>query len=244
MLELNALTVKYGPVSAIEGLSLSVASGEGVALLGANGAGKTSTLRAISGLAPYSGQIRFADEDLAHNAPEAIARMGLIHVPEGRRVFPQLTVHENLQVALAGGTARKARFEIPDVYELFPKLQPLRNRPGWALSGGEQQMVAIGRGLVASPRLLLLDEPSLGLAPSLADAIFDTLAVIAGEMSLLIVEQKATLALSVCSRAYILARGRSVFDGRSQDLLDHPDLLGAYFGSEDSVRLLAHDTPV
>ena len=231
MLEVRDLTVRYGPTVAVEGLDLDVGAGERVALLGANGAGKTSTLQAISRVVPATGTVRFADADLSGLPAEAVARRGLVQVPEGRHIFGPLTAHENLQLGTTSRGARESAYEIDDVYELFPALRLRRSTPGWALSGGEQQMLAIGRALVAGPRLLLLDEPSLGLAPVVADAVFDALTQVVHHMAVLVVEQNTDLALALCERAYVLARGHVVLEGRTSELGDRDELLTAYLGS-------------
>jgi branched-chain amino acid transport system ATP-binding protein len=235
MLELQGLEVSYGAVEAVRGVDLHVATGEVVALIGPNGAGKTSTLRAISGLAPSRGSIRFDGQDCRRLSVQGGARRGLIHVPEGRRVFTTLTVHENL---LVGTTARRGRadvYSLDDVYDLFPALGPLRRREGAALSGGEQQMVAIGRALVAGPRLLLLDEPSLGLAPKIARSLFAALAQIATRTPLLLVEQNTVLALKISSRAAVMVNGRIVLEGSAADLTDRSALVASYLGEEPAV---------
>lgn len=229
MLEITDLHVHYGATVAVNGISLSVGDGEAIALLGPNGAGKTSTLHAISRITSSSGQIRFDGHDISHRTPQAIARMGLIHVPEGRRVFPNLSVHENLQVGLTARSGRSG-YSIDEVYDLFPPLRPLRNRGGWALSGGEQQMVAIGRGLVAAPRLLLLDEPSLGLAPVIVNAVFEALAQVKGSLPILLVEQSTTRALELCDRAHVLVTGSIVASGTAEDFGNRQEMLDTYLG--------------
>jgi branched-chain amino acid transport system ATP-binding protein len=235
-LAIRGLRVAYGNVEAVKGIDLDVGGDETVALLGANGAGKTSTLRAISQLIKSSGEIRFEDTDLTRLQPDAVARLGIIHVPEGRRLFAPLSCEENLQV---GTTARRGRppvFSVDDIYDLFPPLKQLRRRAAWSLSGGEQQMVAIGRALVASPRLLLLDEPSLGLAPVMVTAVYKALRSIAHRVPVLLVEQNAHLALSICDRAYVLAVGRITRSGASAELGDPDELLESYLArdAEDS----------
>ncbi|GAA1261909.1 ABC transporter ATP-binding protein [Sphaerisporangium rubeum] len=230
MLELKDLRVAYGHTQAVDGIGLTVGPGEAVALLGANGAGKTSTLRAISRLLPSDGELTFDGADVSRLAPEELARRGLVHVPEGRRVFASLTVHDNLLVGRTAQARRDALFSPDDVYDLFPALVPLRKRHGWALSGGEQQMVAIGRGLLASPRLLMLDEPSLGLAPIVVKAVYQALAEIKQRVSILLVEQNATLALTLCDRGYVLLSGRVVLSGAAAELGDREALLDSYLG--------------
>jgi branched-chain amino acid transport system ATP-binding protein len=234
MLEVRGLRVNYGTTVAVDGIDIDVADGELVALLGPNGAGKTSTLHALSRIIGSSGSITFDGADISKAAPQALARIGLIQVPEGRHVFPNLSVHENLQV---GQTARQGRtgFTIDDVYSLFPALVPLRSRAGWALSGGEQQMVAIGRGLVAVPRLLLLDEPSLGLAPVIVNAVFQALAEVGRQVPMLLVEQSTKRALALCNRAYVLVTGQIVAQGPSSDFADREAMLAAYLGHRDTV---------
>jgi branched-chain amino acid transport system ATP-binding protein len=233
VLEVADLGVRYGAVDAVAGVSLDVADGEAVALLGPNGAGKTSTLSAISRLVPCSGTVTFDGQRIEKMRVESIARLGLCHVPEGRRVFPSLTVHENLQVATSARAGRPPLFSIDDVYDLFPPLGPLRGRAGWALSGGEQQMVAIGRALVASPRMLVLDEPSLGLAPIVVDAVFDALRQVRAQVPVLLVEQNTDLALDLCDRAYVLAEGHVVLSGSSAELQGDQALIDSYLGRHD-----------
>ena len=230
LLAVRDLAVSYGPVEAVRGISLDVGLGDVVALLGPNGAGKSSALRAISRLEMFRGEVTFDGDDVRRRSPERLARAGLIHVPEGRRIFPPLTVHENLVVATAARGSRTPDFDFDDVYDLFPALQPLRQRPGWALSGGEQQMLAIGRALVGAPRLLLLDEPSLGLAPTVVRAVFRALRQIRERVPILLVEQNTAVALRVCSRAHVLAEGRIVLEGSPDELRDSTDLIDSYLG--------------
>jgi branched-chain amino acid transport system ATP-binding protein len=230
MLEVQGLGVSYGSTRAVDAFDLTVGPGQSVALLGANGAGKTSTLRAISRLIQVEGTVTFAGQDVTRLAPEDLARRGLVHVPEGRHVFPSLTVHENLLVGQTSRGSRKTLFTTDSIYELFPAIGALRRRYGWALSGGEQQMVAIGRALMSSPRLLMLDEPSLGLAPIITRAVYSALGDIKSEMSILLVEQNAALALSLCDRGYVLMSGRCVLSGSATELGDRQALLDSYLG--------------
>jgi branched-chain amino acid transport system ATP-binding protein len=230
MLEVEGLHVRYGTTHAVRGIDLSVEAGQAVALLGPNGAGKTSTLHAISNLVPSRGTIRFDGEDISKAAAEDIARRGLIQVREGRHVFPDLTVHENLQIGTTARRGRDGGFSFDDVYDLFPMLVPLRKRLGYALSGGEQQMVALGRALVASPRLMLVDEPSLGLAPVIADTVAAALAEVRTRTSLLIVEQNVHLALRVCSRAAVMSGGVIALTADADELHDRDALLASYLG--------------
>jgi branched-chain amino acid transport system ATP-binding protein len=235
---IRGLRVAYGNVEAVKGIDLDVGHDEAVALLGANGAGKTSTLRSISQLVSSRGEVCCYGERLARKSPDAVARMGIIHVPEGRRLFPPLTCEENLQLGLSARRGRPTLFSIDDIYDLFPPLAPIRRRAAWALSGGEQQMVAIGRALVASPRLLLMDEPSLGLAPVMVTTVYGALASLAHRVPMLLVEQNAHLALDICDRAYVLAVGKITRSGASRDLGDPDRLLESYLARDTSESTL------
>ena len=235
MLQIRGLEVSYGPVKAVRGIDVDVEMGEVVALIGPNGAGKTSTLRAISGLVSYQGSVVFDGVDCRKASIEQLARQGLVHVPEGRHVFPSLNVHENFQVGAIAGTGRSEGFSIDDVYDLFPPLQPLRKRDGWALSGGEQQMVAIGRALVARPRILLLDEPSLGLSPQFTQAGYGALAQVSDRIPMLLVEQNTVMALKHCTRAAVMVGGSLVLEGTAADLADREALVASYLGEEPAL---------
>ena len=234
MLELSALTVRYGLVEAVNGVSLTVAEGETVALLGANGAGKTTLLRAISGLVKLvDGTITMAGDDLAGVAVEKRVRRGLVHVPERRRIFGGLTVEENLAVAASAWRrfGQPIENDLEKVYAFLPRLAERRSQRGWSLSGGEQQTLAIGRALMARPKVLLLDEPSLGLAPAIADEVFGRIRAIAAEgVTVLVVEQNTVLALSTAARGYVLENGRIALEGESQALLKDPKVREAYLG--------------
>lgn len=230
MLKIDDLHVRYGTTHAVRGISFELAPGMALALLGTNGAGKTSTLNAISGLIPATGSITFEGEQISGLRAERIARRGIIHVPEGRRVFPDLTVHENLQIGMTARRGRTGGLTIDEVYDLFPALVPLRDRQGYALSGGEQQMLALGRGLVGAPRILMVDEPSLGLAPVVVKAVADALRSVAGRVSLLMVEQNAELALDVCDRAFVIKHGQIVLDMDAEDAHERETLLASYLG--------------
>lgn len=233
MLEISGLDVHYGGVHALRGLSLTVAPGEIVALLGNNGAGKTTTLSAVSGLVrPSAGTVVFDGGDVTREKPHRITERGLVHVPEGRRVFSTLTVHENLQ--LGGYLLRdkaEIRRRIERVYGLLPRLAERRGQQGGTLSGGEQQMLAIGRALVTGPRLLLLDEPSMGLAPLVVASIMELIAGINKEgTSVLLVEQNATAALRVAHRGYVIENGACVLDGPAAELREDARVAEAYLG--------------
>lgn len=235
MLAIRDLEVHYGPVLAVRGITLSVVAGEVVALIGPNGAGKTSTLRAISGLVSHGGTVEFDGHDCRSRNIEGLARLGLIHVPEGRHVFPTLDVHENLQLGTTASAGRTDGLSIDDVYDLFPPLRDLRHRDGWALSGGEQQMVAIGRALVAKPRMLLLDEPSLGLSPKFVTVVYGALAQVAERIPMLLVEQNTVVALRHCTRAAVMVGGRIVLEGDASELADREALVASYLGEEPTL---------
>jgi branched-chain amino acid transport system ATP-binding protein len=235
LLELDEIVVAYGNIRALKGLSLHVQEGEVVALLGANGAGKSTTLRAISGLMqPQSGTLRFASRSIAGLSPGAIVKLGVAHVPEGRRVFPGLTVREN--IVLGGSNRPRApraalEADAERMFAIFPDIKPFANALGWTLSGGQQQMVAIARGLMSRPRLLLLDEPSLGLAPIIVQQVYKVIADIRRQgTTVLLVEQNANMALSVADRGYVLETGRQVIEGRPEALWNNEDVRAAYLG--------------
>jgi len=231
VLSVDDLHVHYGTTHAVRGISFELGEGEAVALLGANGAGKTSTLRALSRLIASRGRMVFDGHDLNALAPEVVARRGLIHVPEGRHVFPSLTVHENLLMGLTARGDRDRGLSIDEVYDLFPALRDLRKRLGYALSGGEQQMVALGRALVAAPRILMVDEPSLGLAPVVVAAVEEALQAITRHTALLMVEQNIDLALRVCSRASIVKHGEIVLQVDAGDVHEREVLMASYLGN-------------
>jgi branched-chain amino acid transport system ATP-binding protein len=234
MLTLENVCISYGPVQALRSISLHVAPGQIVALLGANGAGKSTTLRAISGIVPLgSGAIRMGDCDLSALKPHQIVRRGISHAPEGRRIFGELTVLENLDLGgytLADAAARRANHQ--RAYHYFPILHERRDQKAATLSGGQQQMLAVARTLMSSPRLLLLDEPSLGLAPLLVDQIFDIIRKINREegVAILLVEQNANEALLHADRAYVLETGRITLEGPAADLARNPQVIEAYLG--------------
>ena len=235
MLSVRNLDVSYGAVQALHGVSLDIAEGECVALLGANGAGKTTLLRSISGLIrPRGGSIALDGAALGSMKPERRARAGIAHAPERRRIFPGLTVLENLQVAATAvhGLFARTADDLDRVYAMFPRLAERRQQRGWSLSGGEQQMLAIGRALMARPRVLLLDEPSLGLAPLISEEVYARLAGLThGKLTILLVEQNTAMALEVASRAYVLQPGHIVLDGDAATLMNHPRVREAYLGT-------------
>ncbi len=233
LLSIRDLRVRRGGVPAIRGISLEVNEGEVVALLGANGAGKTTVLRAVSALSPpESGEIRLEGETLAGRDPARIVEAGIAQVPEGSRVWPQLTVQENLRLG-AYAVRRRAGFgeRLDRVFRLLPRLRERRTQRAGDLSGGERQMAAIGRALMAAPKLLLMDEPSLGLAPQVVDTVFETIARIRREgVAVLLVEQNLVRALSLAERAYVLENGRIARAGAGADLLRDPEVRRAYLG--------------
>jgi branched-chain amino acid transport system ATP-binding protein len=229
MLELRDVEIRYGPVPAVRSLTLRLGKGELVGLVGPNGAGKSTTLHAITGLVPaFAGDITLEGRSLRGLAPEAIARAGVSLVPEGRRIFPDFSVEENLRLGLAARTGLR-RAALDDAYEVFPRLHDLRRRAGGALSGGEQQQLAIGRALLAQPSVLLLDEPSLGLAPLVVDAVFAALGTIRESgVSILLVEQRAQRTVAACERTHVLANGELRMTLGPEDAGDTQKLIAAY----------------
>ena len=234
LLEVNDLHVFYGRIEAIKGISFSVGEGEIVTLIGANGAGKTTTMRTISGVrSVVQGSVKFEGKDITKMAPHERVKLGICQAPEGRGIFPGMTVRENLDMGtyVRGGNAAEKAADLEHVFHLFPRLQERITQLGGTLSGGEQQMLAIGRALMSRPRLLLLDEPSMGLAPMLIAQIFEIIKQINSEgISVLLVEQNATQALRTARRGYVLETGHVVKEGSGQSLLDDPAVRAAYLG--------------
>ncbi|HVM16299.1 MAG TPA: ABC transporter ATP-binding protein [Gaiellaceae bacterium] len=233
LLELEGVQARYGPIVALHGISLAVDEGEVVAILGANGAGKTTTLRAVSGTVATSGRIAYAGQDVARRGPEAVARLGIAHVPEGRGILAELTVWENLRMGayMRRGAAVKADLERMAT-EHFPWIDERRGQQAGTLSGGEQQMLALARALVARPKLLMLDEPSLGLAPMIVQELFQVVRRLNEEegLTVLVVEQNANIALDVSSRAYVLEVGAVAVEGSSDELRRHEGVRRSYLG--------------
>ena len=232
MLELIDLQVAYGNILALKGVSLRVEDGELVTLIGSNGAGTSTTLRAISGLLrPKAGQMRYADQALDRLQAHEIVKLGISHCPEGRRVFPGVSVAENLRLGAAQRSVKEAAADAERMYDLFPRLRERRTQSAGTLSGGEQQMLAIARSLMSRPKLLLLDEPSLGLAPLVVAAIFDVIADLKKQgVTILLVEQNARLALNVADRAYVLETGRVTLSGDAAELKTNPQVEATYLG--------------
>ena len=235
MLEVRGLTVYYGYVNALTDVNIHVDEGEIITLIGSNGAGKTSTLMSISGLAEKTaGQVFFQDKEITKMSPDRIVKLGIAHVPEGRKIFPQLTVRDNL---ISGTFGKKGitKAEIATLiernYELFPRLKEREGQAGGSLSGGEQQMLAIARGLMMDPKLIMLDEPSLGLAPIVVEEIFEMIERIRKEgKTVLLIEQNASMALSVADRGYVLETGKVIMTGTGRELLENPEVKKAYLG--------------
>jgi branched-chain amino acid transport system ATP-binding protein len=233
MLELKDIRARYGAISALRGISISVSHGELVALLGVNGAGKSTTLASIAGvMRPWQGDILFEGKSILGRSPEQIARLGISLVPEGRDIFPSLTVEENLRLgAFTRGEKTEYSRNLGEVFELFPVLKERLQQPGGTLSGGEQQQLAIARALMSRPRLLMLDEPSLGLAPALVDQIFELIARLHQRgVTILLVEQNVNRSLDIVDRAYLMNTGHIENQGTPQQLRAHADIEGIYMG--------------
>jgi len=233
LLKVSDISASYGPIQALRGVSLEVSEGQIVALLGANGAGKSSTLKVISGLlSPSGGSVEFLGQPIHRRSPEAIVSMGISHVPEGRELFTELAVEENLRLGAYTRRDSAIKRDIQRIFTYFPLLAERQKQPAGSLSGGEQQMLAIGRGLMARPKLLLLDEPSLGLAPTLVQEIFQIIKTINREegLTVLLVEQNATMALSVSQYGYVLETGRIVLEADAAELKDNETVRRSYLG--------------
>lgn len=233
MLKVTDLNVHYGAIHALKGVSFELEEGEIVTLIGANGAGKSTLLNTISGLLPAkSGNVEYLDEDISNIAPQLIVKKGIVQVPEGRKIFPSMTVMENLEMGAYSVDDRKQILEkIDEMFQKFPILCTRSKQLGGTLSGGEQQMLAIARGLMANPKLILLDEPSMGLAPVLVEQIFDIIHDINQQgTSVLLVEQNAQMALCIADRAYVLETGNIVLQGDAQEVLKNPKVIDAYLG--------------
>jgi branched-chain amino acid transport system ATP-binding protein len=235
ILELDDVHTFYGTIQALKGISLRVEQGEIVTLIGANGAGKTTTLRSINGLnRPQQGRIQFQGQDITHTAPHRIVKRGISQSPEGRRLFPRMTVLENLEMGAFQRSDRAAmKHDLDRVFELFPRLAERRTQKAGTLSGGEQQMCAMGRALMARPKLLMLDEPSMGLAPIFVDRIFETIVEINKQGTpILLVEQNALMALDVASRGYVLETGRVALEGPAAELKTNEQVRKTYLGED------------
>jgi branched-chain amino acid transport system ATP-binding protein len=239
MLELNEVHARYGAIIALRGVSINVSQGELVALLGVNGAGKSTTLGCIAGvLRPWQGSITFEEASILGKSPEQIARLGISLVPEGRDIFPSLTVEENLRLgAFTRSEKSEYRRNLDEVYDLFPVLKERLQQPGGTLSGGEQQQLAIARALMSSPRLLMLDEPSLGLAPALVDQIFELIARLHQRgVTILLVEQNVDRSLEIVDRAYLMNTGLIESQGTAQQLRAHTDIEAIYMGIQGQAK--------
>ncbi|MFH1605065.1 MAG: ABC transporter ATP-binding protein [Pseudomonadota bacterium] len=232
MLQVEGLCSRYGRIPALKDIDLHVGKGELVALVGANGAGKTTLMRALSGVQPVSaGKVRFAGDDITFAAPYKRVRLGIVQVPEGRQMFAPLSVEDNLRLGAYLRTKKEAALGFERVYAMFPMLQQKRREPAGALSGGQQQMLAMGRGLMAAPKLLLLDEPSMGLAPKLVEEVFACVSALkALSTTIFLVDQNARAALAIADRAYVLETGRVVLCGTGAELLENDQVKEAYLG--------------
>ena len=236
MLKVENLSVNYGYITALSGISFHVEKGEIITLIGSNGAGKTTSLHAISGLVHKAGgSVQFKGTDISKMAPDKIVKMGMCHVPEGRKIFPALSVYENL-IAGSLGNPKLSKDRIQELleeqYKLFPRLKERLTQAGGSLSGGEQQMLAISRGLMMDPDIVMLDEPSLGLAPIIVEGIFDLILQIRDMgKTILLIEQNASMALSIADRGYVLETGKIIMEGKGKDLLTDPRVKAAYLGA-------------
>ena len=236
MLKVENLSVNYGYITALSEISFHVDQGEIITLIGSNGAGQTTSLHAISGLVHKAGgSVRFKDTDISRMAPDKIVKMGMCHVPEGRKIFPALSVYENL-IAGSLGNPKLSKNRIQELleeqYKLFPRLKERLTQAGGSLSGGEQQMLAISRGLMMDPDIVMLDEPSLGLAPIIVEGIFDLILQIRDMgKTILLIEQNASMALSIADRGYVLETGKIIMEGKGKDLLTDPRVKAAYLGA-------------
>jgi branched-chain amino acid transport system ATP-binding protein len=232
LLEVNSIHTFYGAIEALKGISLEVNEGEVVTLIGSNGAGKSTTLRSISGLTPpREGSIRFDGQEIGETPPQDIVRLGISQSPEGRKIFPRMTVRENLELGAYLRRDKDVTSDMDRVFELFPRLKERDRQKAGTMSGGEQQMLAIGRALMANPKLLLLDEPSMGLAPILVERIYETVAEINKQgTTILLVEQNANYALEVSQRAYVLETGTVALTDESDKLRENPEVQQAYLG--------------
>src|SRR5438094_10381576 len=234
LLELNDVHTFYGNIEALKGISLQVEEGEVVTLIGSNGAGKSTTLRSISGLTPpREGSIRFEDREIGETPPQDIVQLGISQAPEGRKIFPRMNVRENLELgAYLRRDSDGIQRDLDRVYDLFPRLKERERQKAGTMSGGEQQMLAIGRAMMAQPKLLLLDEPSIGLAPVLVERIYETIQEINRQgTTILLVEQNANFALGVSNRGYVLETGKVVLSDKSGALRENPDVQKAYLGA-------------
>jgi branched-chain amino acid transport system ATP-binding protein len=235
MLKIEGLSIFYDEIQAVSNASLEIQPGEIVTLIGANGAGKTSILRAISGIIrPSAGSIEFNEISITKLSPDLIVRLGIVHVPEGRHIFANSTVESNLRIgAYTVKNAQLRAKTLSHIYELFPRLKERRRQQGGTLSGGEQQMLALGRALMSQPRLLILDEPSLGIAPLIVEEIAKTIRLLRDlGITILLVEQNAHMALSLANRGYVIENGRTVASGPAEELLNSPKILAHYLGGE------------
>lgn len=236
ILKIEHLSVNYGYISALDDISMHVDEGEIITLIGSNGAGKTTTLMSVSGLTNKAqGTIVFKDRDITKMAPDKIVKLGMCHVPEGRKIFPALTVYENLIAGSLGNPSlSKKRVEelVEEQYHLFPRLKERINQAGGSLSGGEQQMLAISRGLMMDPEIVMLDEPSLGLAPIIVEDIFELILKVRDMgKTILLIEQNASMALSIADRGYVLENGKIIMEGKGKELLENPKVKDAYLGN-------------